>query len=379
MSRPAPAPRAEAAPMNFFNTNISEEAVAGVERVLRSGMLSEGRLVAQFEQKLRDELGIRGPVALNSGTSALHLALVVAGVGDGDEVIIPAQTFIATGMAVLMQGAKPVFADIQPITGNIDPDSIRAKLTERTRAIIPVHWAGYPCDMDEIAAVAAEADAAVIEDAAHALGASYRGRPVGALSRFTAFSFQAIKHLTTGDGGALACLEAQDEHAARTQRWFAIDRANSHESLLGEREYDAVSIGFKYHMNDVAAAIGVGNLPAVPRILARHQAIADRYAKELAQTPGLELTDRRSDRVSANWFFPVLVERREDFIHQLRARECVASVVHRRIDTNSVFGGKAAGLPGQDAFDERQCALPIHMGLTDDDVGRTIAAINEGW
>ena len=365
--------------MMFFNTNVSEQAVGEVERVLRSGMLSEGRMVARFEERLREELGILRPVALNSGTSALHLALVVAGVGPGDEVIIPAQTFIATGMVVLMQGAKPVFADVQPTTGNMDPASLRSKLTERTRAIIPVHWAGYPCDMDEIAGVAAEAGIPVVEDAAHALGATYRGRPVGALSRFTAFSFQAIKHLTTGDGGALACLEAEDERAVRTQRWFAIDRANSRESLLGEREYDALSVGFKYHMNDVAAAIGLGNLGSVPRILARHREIAARYASELAQTPGLALTDRKPDRESADWFFPLLVERREDFVRRLRDRECIASVVHRRIDTNSIFGGGALDLPGQQAFDEQQCALPIHMGLTDEDIGRIIAAIKSGW
>lgn len=365
--------------MMFFNTNVSEDAVLEVARVLRSGMLSEGRMVARFEQRLRDELGLANPVALNSGTSALHLALTLAGVGPGDEVIIPPQTFIATGTAVLMQGATPVFADIQPTTGNIDPEAIRARVTSRTRAVIPVHWSGYPCDMAEIGVLAEEAGIAVIEDAAHALGASYQGRPVGTLSRFTAFSFQAIKHLTTGDGGALACLSGDDEQAARVRRWFGIDRANSRESILGEREYDATALGYKYHMNDVAAAIGLGNLGAVPEILERHRQVAARYADELSQTPGLTLTERRADRQSSDWFFPVLVERREDFIRSLRARDCAASVVHRRIDRNSLFGGKADDLPGQDFFDERQCALPIHMGLTDEDVGRVIATIKAGW
>src|SRR5262249_43887055 len=160
-----------------------------------------------FEQELATTLGLIRPVAVNSGTSALHLALEVAGVGSGDEVILPAQTFVASGLSILMCDAAPVFADIQPFTGNIDPGSVRAKITARTKAIMPVHWGGYPCDMDEINAIARGHDLAVIEDAAHALGAIYKGRPVGALSRFTAFSFQAIKHLTTGDGGALCCLD----------------------------------------------------------------------------------------------------------------------------------------------------------------------------
>ena len=157
------------------------------------------------------------PVAVNSGTSALHLASAVADVGPGDEVILPPQTFVASAATILMCGAKPVFADIQPYTGNLDPQSLRVHITPRTKAVMPVHWGGYPCDMDEINAIAREHDLAVVEDAAHALGATYKGKPVGSLSRFTAFSFQAIKHLTTGDGGALCCLEESDYWAARRQ------------------------------------------------------------------------------------------------------------------------------------------------------------------
>src|SRR5262249_754151 len=152
----------------FFHTNVTEKAVALASETLRSGFLSEGKRVRQFEQELTGRLGLPNPVAVNSGTSALHLALEVAGVGDGDEVILPPQTFVASGLAILMCGATPVFADIQPRTGNIDPESIRAHVTPRTRAIMPVHWGGYPCDMDEINAIAREHGLAVIEDAAHA-------------------------------------------------------------------------------------------------------------------------------------------------------------------------------------------------------------------
>ena len=247
--------------MNFFHTHISPKAVDLAAETLRSGFVSEGKRVAQFEAELTRILGLARPVAVNSGTSALHLALAIAGVGPGDEVILPPQTFVASAHAILMCGATPVFADIQPSTGNVDPASVRMRITSRTKAIMPVHWGGYPCDMDEIAAIAQEDDVAVVEDAAHALGATYKGKPVGTLSRFTAFSFQAIKHLTTGDGGALCCQREEDHQAARRRRWFGIDRERDQPSILGERVYDLNEIGFKYHMNDVAAAVGLAISP----------------------------------------------------------------------------------------------------------------------
>ena len=163
--------------MDLFNTCISERSIELAIGALRSTFVSEGKLVRQFEEGLGNRLGLVHPVAVNSGTSALHLALDLAGVGPGDEVILPAQTFVASGLVILMQRAIPVFADIDPTTGNLDPASVRAQITSRTKALMPVHWAGYPCDLDELNALAAEHDLAVIEDAAHALGATYRGRP----------------------------------------------------------------------------------------------------------------------------------------------------------------------------------------------------------
>lgn len=367
------------AKIEFFRTAVSEKSIELATRVLRTGWLSEGALVKQFEAALSTQLGLVAPVALNSGTSALHLALVVAGVGPGDEVIVPAQTFVATALVVVAQGAVPVFADVDPLTGNLTAPAIAARVTERTRAVIPVHWAGYPCDMDEINAVAARHGLAVIEDAAHALGATYRGRPVGALSRFTAFSFQAIKHLTTGDGGALCCASPADARAAFTRRWFGIDRANAQPSILGERVYDIDAVGFKYHMNDLAAAVGLGNLEDFPARLARRQAIGARYRAELARVPGLSLLKVDADRTHAYWLFTVRVERREDFIRKLAAAGIPASVVHLRIDHNSLFGGLRDDLPGQAEFDASQVALPVHEGLSDADVGRIIAAVRAGW
>jgi perosamine synthetase len=365
--------------MDFFHSHVSQAAIDLVTETLRSTFISEGQLARRFEEELARTLGLVRPVAVNSGTSALHLGLVVAGIGPGDEVILPPQTFVASGMAILMCGAKPVFADIQPRTGNIDPASVRSMITKRTKAIMPVHWGGYPCDMDEINGIAHEYGLAVLDDAAHALGATYKGRPVGSLSRLTAFSFQAIKHLTTGDGGALCCREECDYHEARRLRWFGIDRERDLPSVLGERVHDLDRVGFKYHLNDLAAAVGLGNLPDVPDTVAWHRKVDSIYLGRLRGIPGFTLLDRSADREGSCWFFTVLVEDREGFVRALKSRNIPVSVVHQRIDRNRVFGGIRSDLPGQRLFDDHQIALPIHSGLTEEDVDIIIRRVTDGW
>jgi perosamine synthetase len=365
--------------MHFVNTYISEKSIRLAVEVLKSGYVSAGKYADKFEEELKNRLGLANPVTVNSGTSALYLALAVAGVMPRDEVIIPAQTFIATGFSVLMHYAVPVFADIQYKTANIAPRSIREKITEKTKAIIPVHWAGYPCDLDEINDIAKEYDLAVIEDAAHALGAMYKGKPIGAVSRFTAFSFQAIKHLTTVDGGALSCLDSDDCYQAMRRRWFDIDREHAKPSILGERKYDAQKTGYKCHMNDLSAAIGLGNLEDFPLKLKRRIEIADLYRRELKDVPGLQLLQYKDDRECAYWLFTMLVEQRIDFIEKLKGRKVPASVMHQRIDNNSVFGGTRSDLPNQEKFDRMQVSIPVHSELTDDDVELVIDTIKKGW
>lgn len=365
--------------MEFFNTHVSHQSIELARKVLESTWISEGQMVRQFEEELSTQLGVTNPVAVNSGTSALHLGLAVAGIKPGDEVILPAQTFIATGLSIMMQFAKPVFADIQLNTGNIDSNSIRSKITGRTKAIIPVHWGGYPCDMDEINALAREHNLAVIEDAAQALGATYKGSPIGSGSRFTAFSFQAIKHLTTGDGGMLCCLNIEDYHEVRRRRWFGIDRDLSKPAILGEREYDVKEVGYKYHLNNIAAAIGSGNLKDFPERLKRRQEIGERYRKELSDVSGVKLLDFKADRTHAYWLFTMLVENRLDFIKKLRKHGVPVSVVHQRIDRYSVFGGVRENLVNQTAFDEKQISLPVHEELTDYEVGKIIKVVKSGW
>ena len=365
--------------MNFFDSFISPEAVELVTETLRSGFVSEGCRVKEFEAAMANELGLRNGVAVNSGTAALHLGLAVAGVGPGDEVLLPAQTFVASGLSILMQGAKPVFVDIDYKTGNIDPNELMGRATERTRAVMPVHWAGLPCEMEAILQTAREQGWTVIEDAAHALGAEYRARPVGTLSPFTAFSFQAIKHLTTGDGGMLCCSQHEDYRRARAQRWFGIDRERSKPSVLGERQFDIEEVGFKYHMNDIAASIGLGNLKGFCGRLEQRRRLNRVYRDRLNGTAGVQLLESPDDRKSACWLFTALFESRNELIEKLVEHEVPVSVVHQGIDKNSVFGGIDDELTNQRRFDAHQLSLPLHPGMSEEAVLGICELINQGW
>ena len=365
--------------ISFFETVITPQAIDLATEVLRSGWVSEGFRVAEFEEALARDHGLSHPVAVNSGTSALHLALMLAGVTTGDEVVLPPQTFAATGHAILMQHATPVFADIDPATGNLAAGSIERVLSDRTKAIIAVHWGGYPCDLAALGELAARHDLALIEDAAHALGASYRECAVGSISRFTCFSFQAIKHVTCGDGGALCCTHANDAADARRRRWFGIDRSHAGPFELGEREWEIETLGLKYHMNDLAAAVGLGNLAGFDRRLARRREIAAIYRQSLESIPGLTLLRSDEGYESACWLFTVLVERRAAFVEALEQRGVPTSVVHRRIDRHPVFGGTRQELSGQTHFDEHQISLPLHSGLADREVQQVVDSVRAGW
>lgn len=365
--------------MQFFHTTVTEEAIARVTDVLRSGFLNEGQSVRDFEVALRDWTGAPHILAVNSCTSALALCLIHLGVGPGDEVIVPPQTFIATGLVVLQAGATPVFADIDPETANISAASVRETITPRTKAIIAVHWGGAPCNMDALHAVAHEAGLPLIEDAAHAFGARYRGRPIGSVSRFTCFSFQAIKGLTTGDGGAIACSDEADVKSLQKLRWFGIDKSQMQVNVIGERITNVDVAGFKNNMNNISAAIGLGNLPTYGARLARRAEIAARYRTAFQGLNGLKLLRLEDGAESAWWLFTLRVERREDFARAISGRGIPISVVDRRIDRHSVFGGERTDLLGTALFDAEQMALPLHEGLSEEDVAQVTEAVKAGW
>lgn len=365
--------------ISLFTTFVHPLAPQRVGEVLASTFLSEGQLVREFESRLGTELGMVHPAALNSGTSALHLALEVAGIGPGDEVILAPQTFIASALAVMQVGARPVFADIQYANGNIDPADIEHRITPRTKAIMAVHWGGYPCDLAEIQALADQYGLVVIEDAAHAPGATYRGRAIGAISDYTCFSFQAIKHLTTGDGGALCARDPIKAREVFRRRWFGIDRADSPMSELGERQYDLTDLGYKYHLSDYAAALGLANLDGFAERLAVRRALAQQYRDGLRHVPGLTLFGQQADRQSAEWLFGCHVENRLGFVRALKAKGIASSVVHDGIDHNTLFGGKRPELTRQRRFDETQIHVPLHDALTGEQVAYIVDIIRQGW
>jgi len=365
--------------IRMFDTYIDKHAKKIVSDLLDTTFISAGKKVEDFENELANIFRIQNPVTVNSGSVALEMALELAGIRAGDEVICPAQTFIATALAVKRVGAVPVFSDIQYNTGNIDPISIRNKITAKTQAIIPVHWGGYPCDMDEITAIAHDAKLTVIEDAAHALGAVYKNKSIGEISDYTCFSFQAIKLVTTGDGGAVACLREKDAIQGRNKRWFGIDRIHAKPSVLGEREYNLKEIGFKYHLNDYAAALGIANLINVKERLQQRRDITKYYRDALSGIDGITLFDSTEDRQSACWLFGIHVEKREDFVRALKNRGVETSVVHLRIDKNECFGGICKNLYQQERFDASQIHIPLHNNLKQEDVEYVVDSIKKGW
>jgi perosamine synthetase len=349
---------------------------SALSRTLYSGYIGEGPRVREFEAQLACWLGNRHVLALNSGTSSLHLALHLANVRAGDEVISTPMTCMATNAAIAASGARIVWADIDPCSGNIAPEWIRRKLTPKTRAIMVMHWGGYPCDLQAIGSIAAEAGVPVIEDACHAFGASYDGRPIGSHSDFVCFSFQAVKVLTTGDGGALLCRSRETMERGRLLRWYGLDRRLTDRERFLEQDID--EIGYKFHMNDLAATIGLEQLRHVADNLARARTNADRYNdafRALRYLHRLDVNDPRCE--GSHWLYTLRVPRRRSFIEKMHRAGIAASPVHRRNDTYTVFREFAAHLPGVSAFDKEHVCIPVGWWVDDDAVQRVIRTVLE--
>jgi perosamine synthetase len=363
--------------IEFFNTYVSPDAASQVKEVLSTTFLSEGKITEQFEAELARTFGFKYVVALNSGTSALHLALDLLEIGEGDEVIIPAQTFIATGLAVLYCKAKPVFADINYEDGNLEVESVRSKITSKTKAIISVHWGGYPCDLNGLKALVNNTDIKLIDDAAHALGAIYHGQAIGNLADITCFSFQAIKHLTTGDGGALTMKDEDLYKKALRKKWFGIDRKNSFINELGERAYDLKEIGYKYHLNNYASALGLANLKGYSARLEKRRTLADYYKEELGSLKNITLFKENPERRSAYWLFGFHAHNRSGLVDHLKRNEIPCSVVHQRIDKYSIFGGINPELKNMSRFDDSQLHIPIHDAITDEMAQKIVTTIKK--
>ena len=361
----------EAIPL--FKVFMPETVMAPLREVLFGGYIGEGPKVAEFERRLAPWFGNENVLALNNGTASIHLALRLAGVGPGDEVITTPMTCAATNEPILAMGGRVIWADIDPWTGNIDPADVARKIGPKTRAILVVHWGGYPCDLDELNALAAERGVRVIEDACHAFGSSYRDRPIGAHSDFVCFSFQAIKEMTTVDGGALVCRASADGERGRRLRWYGIDRRAGRVDFRCEA--DILEYGYKFHMNDVSATIGLEQLKYVGATLAAHRANAAQYDEAFSGLTRVRPLRYADDRQSSHWLYTLRVPERAAFMAAMTAEKIVVSQVHARNDRHTLFQDCRTHLPGVDAFAAEQVCIPVGWWLSPEDKETIIAAV----
>jgi len=370
----------------YGRQRIDEDDVRAVVETLRSDFITTGPAVAEFERRFAERVGARHAVAVSSGTAALHAAVFAAGIGPGDEVVTTPLTFVATSNAVIYQGGRPVFSDVCADTLNLDARLLPSRFTPRTRAVIPVHFAGQPCDLDAIHAEARARGLIVIEDAAHALGAECLGRRIGALSQLTIFSLHPVKHITTGEGGMVT---TDHGHLAERLRRFrnhglSVDAADR--QARGLLYAEMVDLGFNYRLTDIQCALGLSQLRKLDGFLARRTAVAERYRAELKDLPGLVLP-AVGDNVRHAWhIFPALLD-----LERLSAARPTVFAALRAENIGVTFHyvpaywhpyyerlGYRRGLcPRAEAIAERILTLPIFPAMTDADVDDVVAALRK--
>jgi dTDP-4-amino-4,6-dideoxygalactose transaminase len=362
----------------LFYPHVPESAIEEVAKVLRSRWIGQGPKVEQFEDEFERKFAKGGKaISVGSGTDALHLAYILAGIKEGDEVIAPVFTCTATNIPFLYMGVKVLFADIDAHTLNIDVNHVRRLITPKTKAIVCVHYGGLPCDMDELHEIANSYNIPVIEDAAHALGAKYKGRYIGEISPFTMYSFQAIKSLTTGDGGMLVIRDKSLIEKAKRIRWFGIDRSAKQKGIW---ENDITEIGYKYQMTDISAAIGLASLKEIDNTLQHRKILLSEYCRDLKGVDGIRfIGDGYTDREHAAWLCTVIVERRLDFQRKLRENKIESNQVHYRNDRYTVFGGRTDQFPNMDAIEDKYLVLPLHTKMSIDDVRFICSVAKSGW
>lgn len=363
----------------FYRPDIGEAEIAAVTDAMRSGWLTVGPKTLEFENAFAAAVDAPLAVAVNSCTAALHLALDSLDLQPGDEVITTSLTFAATGATIIHAGGRPVLADCTPDTFNIDPQDVARRITARTRAIVPVHFGGHPAAMDEILELARTHGLVVIEDAAHALPAAYRGRKIGSIGAMTAFSFYATKNLTTGEGGMLTLADSERADRIRIRRLHGMSRdAWKRYSAAGSWRYDVLAAGFKYNMTDTAAAMGLVQLGRLGEMHRRRQEIAARYTERLRGCEQLRLQAIRPE-VEMGWhLFVVHVQPetlridRDELIERLKAEGIGVGVhfipLHRHSFYRQLLGVGDADLPVASRAGDNLLSLPFYPSLRDDEV-----------
>jgi len=371
----------------FGSPAIGEPEIAEVVATLRSGWLGTGPRVQRFEADFRTYIGCTHAVALSSCSAGLHLALDVLGIGPGDEVITSPLTFSATANVIVHVGARPVFADVDQRTMNLDTEAVARAVTHRTKAILPVHLAGRPCEMDPLLEVARRHDLRVVEDAAHAIEARYRGRPIGTIGDLTAFSFYVTKNLVTGEGGMLTTQDAAWAEEIRVRALHGISRdAWKRYSADGFQPYDTLFPGYKYNMTDLQAALGIHQLARLEANLAVRERHWRRYDEAFADHPFLASPAPADPRDRhARHLYTVLLDTdragmsRNEFIVRLKAENIGTGIHFTALHLHSyyakTFGFTRGQFPAAEFIGERTVSLPLSAKLSDEDVEDVIAAV----
>ncbi|MBU2658631.1 DegT/DnrJ/EryC1/StrS family aminotransferase [Bacillus cabrialesii] len=373
--------------ISFHRPDITNEELETVAETIKSGWISKGPKVIEFEKKLGEYLGAEHVISCNSGTAALHMALLALGIGEGDEVIVPSFTFCSSVNVILHVGATPVFADICEDDLCIDPEDVRQKLSPRTKAVIAVHFAGYPANLDELSSICKENGLYLIEDAAHALGTRYKGKMIGTHGDAVCFSFYATKNITTGEGGALILKDEEAAERARLYGWHGITKnAWNRYGEKGSWRYDVLLPGFKYNMTDIQAALGLVQLKRAAEIQEKRTRIANYYASELtnqSKRAELPLTDIPS-HITHSWHLFILRVKkrgemeRDQFIENMKAKHIGLSVhfipVHMHPYYKEHFPAK---LPVTERIFPEIVSLPLYSQLSKENCQYIVQSIKE--
>ena len=357
---------------------LSEESKKNVNDALETGWISSaGKYVSEFEAGFAEFLGVKYAVTVSNGTAALHLAILSLGIGKGDEVIVPAFTMAATWLAVIHTGAKPVFVDCEPDTYNIDPSLIESKITKKTKAIIPVHIYGHPAEMDSILKIARKHQLFVIEDAAEAHGAEYKGKKCGSLGDINCFSFYANKIITTGEGGMVV---TNDEHLAKEARKLKDLYHSDQKRFIHEK------IGYNYRLTNMQAALGCGELKHIDQYVAKKQHLAGLYSRLLKDIPGIRLPTTRPSVKNVFWMYSILIDERKLF---LTRDDLKAKLKERNIDTRDFFYSPSDQpvlepylsiedrFPVTDFISRRGLYLPSGLAITDQQIKAVVKNVKE--
>lgn len=375
-----------AASVPLFKVAMSEHAAKLASEVIESGYIGQGARVDEFEELLCERLANPRVVTVNSATSGLQLALHLLARDETDpeaEVVTTPLTCTATNWPILANGLKLRWADVDPRTCNVDVEDVARKITPHTRAVMIVHWGGYPVDLNALDRVLDDAERKygrrpiVVEDCAHSWGSTYQGKALGNHGNAAVYSFQAIKHFTTGDGGAFIAPDDETYRRAKLVRWYGIDREGPRADFRCEA--DIPEWGFKFHMNDINASIGIANLAITDTVIARHRANAAYYDAELANQDGVEILERAPDRESAFWLYTMHVDRRDDFMRKMADAGIAVSRVHERNDIHSCVEEYGTDLPNLEQTVSRMICIPVGWWVTEADRARIVDTIRAGW